>query len=88
MVNVIVRVLPDNEDIDVSLPLTATATDVIEKLLENGIGSKTDASGNPISYQLAPKGKGRNINPEETLEAAQVQEGDVIMMTPIFVAGN
>ncbi len=87
LISVIIRVLPANEDIDVKLPLNATATDVIDTLLSNDIGQRTDHSGNPITYQLSPKGKNRPIEADETLQSAQVQEGDVILMTPIFLAG-
>ena len=86
-IKVIVRVFPNNEDVDVDLPLNATANDVIETLLEAGIGDRLDNSGNPITYTLTPKGKNVVIEENETLGSAQVQDGDVILMTPVFVAG-
>lgn len=86
-IKVIVRVLPQNEDVDVELPLNATAKDVIESLLDSGIGQRNDNVGNPITYNLTPKGRNIVIDENETLGAAQVQEGDVILMTPVFVAG-
>lgn len=86
-ISVIVRVLPNNEDVEVKLPVEATASDVIETLLENGIGERIDQTGNPISYKLIPKGKNIEIGEDETLSVAQVQSGDVILMTPVLVAG-
>lgn len=87
-IKVIVRIVSSNEDIDVDLPLDATANDVIETLLEAGVAPRNDNSGTPITYQLTPKNR-RSIviEEEQTLESAQIQEGDVLLMTPIFVAG-
>lgn len=86
-ISVIVRVKPSNEDVDVNLPLNATASDVIETLLDNGIGSKKDDEGNDMTYQLVPKGKNTPIEEDETLSKAQIQDGDVLLMLPMFVAG-
>ena len=86
-IKVIIKVLPSNEDVDVELPVNATPADIIEKMLESGIGPRNDNAGNPITYNLTPKGKNIVIGEDETLGAAQVQEGDVLLMTPVFVAG-
>jgi len=87
-IDVLVRVLPGNDEVDVTLPVNATASDVIETLLDNGIAERMDASGNMISYKLVAKGKNETIDEEETLEAARIQKGDILLMTPILVAGN
>lgn len=87
-ISVVVRVLPNNEDIDVNLPLDATASDVIETLLDNNIGQRSDTQGNPITYRLAPKGKNMSLAEDETLGDAGVQNGDILLMMPDFVAGG
>ena len=86
-IKVIVRIVSTNEDVDVDLPINATAADVIESLLEGGVCGRNDHAGNPITYQLTPKGKGVIIGEDETLAEAKIQEGDVLLMTPVFVAG-
>jgi uncharacterized ubiquitin-like protein YukD len=85
---VIVRIVSSNEDIDVDLPSDATAGDVIDSLLEANYCDRNDHAGNPITYQLTPKGnKGLIIGEDQTLAEAKVQQGDVLLMTPVFVAG-
>lgn len=84
---VIVRVLPDNVELDVKLPKKATANDVISTILEQGKGSAYDKRGMPTTYRLTPKGRNIEIEENQTLEAAQVQDGDILLMTPDFVAG-
>lgn len=86
-IKVIVRVVSANVDIDVDLPLNATATDIIETLLEEDVAPRNDHAGNPITYHLTPKGRNVIIAEDETLADAKIQEGDVILMTPVFVAG-
>lgn len=87
-IGVVVRVMPNADDIDVNLPLSATALDVIETLLESGLGiPRVDQQGNGISYKLAPKGSNRAINEGETLGEAQVKDGDILLMMPQVIAG-
>ena len=86
-IKVIVRVVSANMDIDVDLPLNATANDIIETLLDEDIAPRNDHSGNPITYHLTPKGKNTILGEDDTLTDAKIQEGDVILMTPVFVAG-
>ena len=83
-VSIIVRVLPDNEVVDVNLPLEATSIDIIETLLDNGIGSRNDKDGNQIKYKLTKKGKGSDLRENESLENASTQDGDVLLMCPVF----
>jgi uncharacterized ubiquitin-like protein YukD len=84
---VIVRIVSTNEDIDVDLPANATAADVIESLLEANIFPRNDQQGNHVTYQLTPKGKGLIIGEDETLAEAKVQQGDVLLVTPVLIVG-
>ena len=86
-IKLIIRVLPNNEDVDVDVPLDATAKDIIDTLLDSDIGQRHDNSGTPITYNLTPKGKNIVIEEHQTLEEAGIQEGDILLMTPVFVAG-
>lgn len=86
-ISVIVRVLPKNEDVDVNLPVEATAHDVIESLLDEGVGVRVDQNGQPVSYRLIPKGKNSEIDENESLGQAKIQNGDILLMTPTIVAG-
>ncbi len=88
-IKVIVRVVSTNEDIDVDLPLDATASDIIESLISGGVAPEFDNSNNPITYHLTPKtNRSIVLEEEQTLAEANIQAGDVILLTPVFVAGN
>jgi len=87
-INIIIRIMPTADDIEVSLPLDATPKDVIDALLDAGLGiPKLDDQGNPISYKLVPKEKGQEIPLDNTLMDAEVQESDVVLMLPMVWAG-
>jgi uncharacterized ubiquitin-like protein YukD len=84
---IVVRLVAKNEDVDVEFPAEATASDVINAILDGGMVDRRDAAGNNITYQLSPKGANRVINENETLVQAQVQDGDVLLMNPVLLAG-
>ena len=87
-INIIVRVMPNADDIEVSLPLQATARDIIESLLDSGLGiPKVDNQGNPISYEIVPKGNPNIMKETQTILDAKVQETDVLLMLPKIIAG-
>lgn len=87
-INVVVRIMPNADDVDVSLPLSATPNDVIETLLDANLGvPKTDQQGNAISYQLVPKGSNAALKDNQTLQEGRLQAGDVVLMIPRVIAG-
>jgi len=87
-INVIVRVMPNADDVDVSLPLNATPLDIIEEMLSANLGiPRVDQQGNPISYKLNVKGRNDTLKEYETLASAQVQDSDIILMMPQVKAG-
>jgi hypothetical protein len=87
-INIIIRVMPNMDDVDISVHLDSTSTDIVEALLDSNLGiPRLDNQSNPISYQLVPKGKNESIDGPTTLEKAQVQNGDIILMLPRIIAG-
>ncbi len=87
-INVIIRLMPGNEDIDVTIPTEATTKDIVETLLESGLGiPRVDKQGTSMTYNLMPKGKNEELREHQTMEDAQIQEGDVILMIPHVIAG-
>ena len=87
IVSVIIRILPNNEDVDISVPLEATATEIIGSLLEKGLAERTDQNNYPINYKLIPKGKNVEIGENETLLQRNISDGDILLMAPVLVAG-
>jgi hypothetical protein len=81
-------VLPNREELEVSFPPEATPTDIIETLLESGVGlSRFDASGQESQFELMPKGKQEPLLENETLGEARVQNGDRLLLTKEVTAG-
>lgn len=89
-VNVIIRVMPNGDEIDASLPVKATADQIIKKLLgdANLKMSKTDNQGQQLTYELLCKESGKNLSNENlSLEGAGVKEGDTLLLAPTPIAG-
>lgn len=87
-INVVIRVMPNMDDVDISVPTEATASDIVETLLDAGLGiPRLDQQSNPITYQLVPKGRNEPLDNQNSVEAAKVQNGDIILMIPKIIAG-
>lgn len=87
-ISVVIRVMPNADDVDVSLPLNATPADVIETLLDADLDiPRVDPQGNPISFQLVPKGANVALDESESLKEGRVQDNDIILMIPKVIAG-
>lgn len=85
---VIVRVMPSADEIEVSIPSSATPRELINHILDADIGvPKTDAQSNQVVYQLIPKGKNEVLKESETFSQGEVQANDVILMIPKVIAG-
>jgi len=88
-ISVIVRVMPNAEDVDIDLPLEASPADIIEEMLNAGLDiPRIDQQGSTISYKLVPKGRQQALADYETLGQAQVQNGDILLMIPQVRAGK
>ena len=90
-VKVIIRVMPSGDEIDATLPVKATAAQIIKKLLSdsNLKLSKNDNQGNPITYELQCKQSGKNLSQKgESLEQAGVKDGNTLLLTPSVIAGK
>lgn len=88
-ISVVVRVMPNADDVDIELPLEATPADIVEEMLNAGLNiPRIDQQGAAISYKLVPKGRQQALGDYETLGQAQVQNGDILLMIPQVRAGN
>lgn len=88
VINVIVRILPSGDELDVELPLYSTGKEIINELLNADLGiEKQDPQGNPYIYQLIAKDTGREIMSEKSLNDTGVKEGQTLLLTPKLVAG-
>lgn len=85
---VIVRIMPSADELEITIPESATPKELISHILEADIGvPKIDAQSNQIIYQLIPKGKNEVLKESETFHQGEVLANDVILMIPKVIAG-
>lgn len=89
VISVIVRILPAGDELDVELPLYSTSKEIIEELLNAGLGiERSDSQGNPHIFQLISKENGRELLSDKTLYDCGVKPGQTLLLTPKLVAGK
>ena len=86
-INIIIRILPKGEEVDVELDVTTTGKEIISELISNGLTPKNDPEGNPYIYELISKMNNVKINEDKTLLDSGIQDGTIIYVTPKLVAG-
>lgn len=87
VVNIVIRVMPAGDELDVELPVFATGKEIIEELLSNRIAPRNDPDGNPYVYKLVSKRSNQEIKEDKTLQALDIREGETIYFVPKLVAG-
>jgi hypothetical protein len=89
-VDLLLRILPNNTEIHIDVPLSATGGQLLQKLLENasnfGIPT-TDRDGNRFSFQLINKQAGREVSVTETLFQNGMRQGNTLLLVPILTGG-
>lgn len=85
--NLIVRVMPGGDELDVELSRYDRGADIIEALLGEGVAPSTDPEGNPFVYELVSKASQVKIEGDKTLHDLQIREGDTLLFIPNLVAG-
>jgi hypothetical protein len=72
---------------DATVPGNAAAGRIMAKLIEMMEMPSVGPDGQPLSYKFHHKQSGRQIDDHETLEAAGVQDGDVLRLVAEITAG-
>ena len=72
---------------DATVPGNAAAGRIMAKLIELMDMPSVGPDGQPLSYKFHHKQSGRQIDDHETLEAAGVQDGDVLRLVAEITAG-
>lgn len=86
-INVTIRISMSQEEVDITLPVTATASQIINKLIGAGLGiSKVDESGDPYVYDLIHKASASRIGEDQMLEETKVRDGDILILSQDLVA--
>lgn len=86
-VNVNIFDATGNKEQNATLPDDAPVRRIIAKLVDMMKLPKTDPSGQPQSYKFQHKASGRQIEDDQTLGDAGVQDGDALRLIPEIVAG-
>lgn len=72
---------------DASVPDDAASGRIVLKLVELMALPRVGPDGQPLSYKFHHKRSGRQINDNESLRDAGVQDGDVVRLVPEITAG-
>jgi len=86
-INVTVYDSTENKRVPVELPSDAPANKIIAVLVEKLNLPKSGPDGAPLSYKFHHKNSGRQIQDSQSLDDAQVKEGDILRLEPEITAG-
>jgi hypothetical protein len=81
-INVIIRTADQARKAEVTLPVSHTGADVIQAAVDNWSLPKD------IDYSLVNTRTTKSVQPASSLEAQGVQNGDVLEVQPVLVAGR
>jgi len=87
-INLIIRVMPANEEHDVELSRYTTGKEILNALIDNDIIKSSSADGDPYIYRIVTKGTNVQLTDEKALEDVHVKDGDTLIITPELVAGS
>lgn len=87
ILNVVVRIMPSGDELDVELPVQATGKMIIGELLDASVAPRVDGEGNPYVYELISKMSNTRISDDKTLEELGIREGETLFLVPKLVAG-
>lgn len=76
-----------NKTEEASVPGEAAAGRVVAKLVELMQLPTVGPDGQPLSYKFHHKNSGRQVDDNETLDAAGVKDGDVLRLVAEITAG-
>jgi hypothetical protein len=86
-ISIIIRVMPNGDELDVELPVLSTGKEIVEELLGANIAPRTDANGNPYIYELISKVNSVKIEDHKTLYDMDIRSGEILYFVPKLVAG-
>lgn len=86
---VTVRVVLTDEEVEMTLPATASGKQIIDSLLSSNELDipKTDGEGSQYIFTLSSKYSGRKINNDQTLYECGVNDGDTLLLKAKIIAG-
>ena len=88
MINVTVFDSTENKKVPVELPDDAPVDKLISILIERLSLPKLGPDGAPLSYKFHHKNSGRQLQDQQSLSSADVQDGDILRLQPEITAGT
>ncbi len=86
-INIIIRVMPNGDELDVELPVLSTGKEIVEELLGANVAPRADGNGNPYIYELISKASNVKVEDHKTLYDIGIRDGEIIYFVPKLVAG-
>lgn len=86
-INVTVFDSTENKRVPVELPDDAPANKLIGVLIDKLSLPKTGPDGAPLSYKFHHKNSGRQLQDQQTLAEAGVEDGHILRLQPEITAG-
>jgi len=87
-INVTVYDSTENKRVPVELPDDAPCNKIVAVLVQKLRLPTNGPDGAPLSYKFHHKNSGRQIQDNQTLARAQVQDGDILRLQPEITAGT
>jgi len=87
VINIVIRLMPSGDELDVELPVFSTGRDITEELLSASVAPRTDPEGNPYIYEIISKASNVKIEEDKTLYDVGIREGETLYFVPKLVAG-
>jgi len=87
-INVTVFDSTENKRVPVELPDDAPVNKLLAVLIDKLSLPKTGPDGAPLSYKFHHKNSGKQIQEDQTLATAGVQDGHILRLQPEITAGR
>lgn len=85
--NIVIRLMPSGDELDVELSRYSTGRDIANELLDADVAPRTDPEGNPYVYELISKARNVKIEDDKCLDDLGIAGGDTLYFVPKLVAG-
>ena len=86
-INIVIRLMPSGDELDVELPIFSTGKEIAEELLSQSVAPRSDPEGNPYIYELISKSSNVRIDDDKALYDVGIKDGETLFFVPKLVAG-
>ena len=86
-INVIIRIMPQGEEVEVELSGYTTGKEIIDELLQEDLSLGQNGSGELQVYELVKKDTNTKLEENRSLFDIGIKNGDILYLLPKMVAG-